>query len=135
MIRFLDLRGQGAQIGFTFLDTSTDTIVNYGSNNCWDKWEDFENDFISTVGTGDYVLSSNYQNKLLRFKGLCPAWVFVEKVKDDKPLNHEFDTPAVSLGSILEIANAYAHEHNVDYDEIEITSTWKENNIIVRLIK
>lgn len=80
MIRFIDL---GKQIGldsaewsreFAFYDTIRDAFFQTNGNQCWDRWDDFEDDLSKSSAYINVDTPSLYTTD--RFKKLCPEWVF-----------------------------------------------------------
>lgn len=87
MIRFIDI---GTQIGpawpgewlreFAFFDTIVDRFITMGDGGqVWDSWEEFERSWE--------VTDRHARHSLMRYKGLCPEWVF-----QGVQLNHEAST-------------------------------------------
>jgi hypothetical protein len=63
MIRFVDVRDQGLCHRFSFWDTVKDSYIEINSEVAWNNWDDF----LEIAKNNDMIL---------RFKGLCPEWVF-----------------------------------------------------------
>ena len=132
MLQFIDLRGQ-TNTGFTFLDTSIQAIVSYNGENCWDSWEDFENNYKNCMSNEDGTIDLCHVKLLNRYKNLCPEWVF--KNPENNKINskvfsyqdiNDGNTFDVTFSELLDRVNAMCVEHNCTHDEIEIGANYKQ---------
>ena len=69
MKRFVDIRNQGIGYCFAWWNTVADTFEDYDGSIAWNTWLDFECDYEG--------------NEIIRYKSLCPEWVFDENNEDD----------------------------------------------------
>ena len=72
MIRFVDLGDQllYGEPHFTWFDTVFDEFVEYGDDQIWDSWDDFEHSFHADDGSGQDLEFD--AKRLARFKQLFP---------------------------------------------------------------
>ena len=75
MIRFIDLGDQILLVEghkkFAWFDTVSDTFEEFGANQTWDTWEDFETDYRDDVELYGHP-SLGGRRPLSRYKGLFP---------------------------------------------------------------
>jgi hypothetical protein len=86
MIRFIDM---GRQIWiddqdldcpqyFAFWDTVTNRFLEFGSEQAWSSWEEFEESLKDQYSDG-YKMRADYRPYWARCRSLCPEWVFKTK--------------------------------------------------------
>ena len=80
MIRFIDIRNQGTGNRFAFWDTIYNRFVCFDGEYAWTNWNEFYTALSDTAcGCFKNKIISDYE---LRFRGLCPPWVF-DNEEDD----------------------------------------------------
>lgn len=84
MLRFIDLRYQGADGRFAFYWTTDGSFLNLGGTQTWDTWDEFE---ASYREERDVPHSEDTASRLARYKNLCPDWVFSPPSQEESELD------------------------------------------------
>lgn len=84
MLRFIDLRYQGADGRFAFYWTSDGCFLDLGGTQTWDTWDEFEGFYRENRNEPH---SENTASRLARYKNVCPDWVFHSPTEEESILD------------------------------------------------